>query len=197
MRFQAVVFIALLPVTLSACGQRDARTAAEMNNSMSNETSASDDSNMVAPSNAQSFVNKAAASDRFEIETSKLVASSAASPAVMDYGRMMIAAHTQSTAKLKGIVAKDPAGVIINDELSPAQKAALEDMKSKKGYIFDAAYLAAQIYGHDETLTELENYAATGDNAALKEFANGLIPTVTEHLDKAKSLQGKIGPGAR
>jgi len=197
MRFQALVLAAALPIALTACDQRDATATADANSALANETSSGDDTNMVAPSNAQSFVNKAAASDRFEIETSKLVPSSAASPAVMDYARMMIAAHTQSTVKLKGIVAKDPAGVVISDELSPAQKAALEDMKSKKGYIFDAAYLAAQAHGHDETLAELKKYAASGDNAALKEFASALVPTVTEHLDKATSLQGKIGPGAR
>ena len=70
-------------------------------------------------------------------------------------------------------------------------------MKSKKGYVFDAAYLAAQVHGHDQTLTELKTYAASGDNASLKAFAQGLIPTVTDHLDKAKALTGKIGPAAR
>ena len=198
MRFQTLVFAAVLPIALSACGQRDTTNAAEANDMMANEMPIANDAAAPAPaSGAQAFVNKAAASDRFEIETSKLVPSSAASAQVMDYGRMMIAAHTQSTAKLKGIVAKDPAGITINDELTPAQTAALEDMKSKKGYIFDAAYLAAQAHGHEETLAELKNYAASGDNAALKDFAKSLIPTVTEHLDKAKSLQGKIGPAAR
>ena len=196
MRFGALVLAAVLPVALAACGQNEGTSTADVNN-YADVTSPGDDTNMVAPSNAQAFVNKAAASDRFEIETSKLVPSSAASAKVMDFGRMMIAAHTQSSAKLKILVAKDPAGIVINDELSPAQKAALEDMKSKKGYIFDAAYLAAQAHGHEETLAELKNYAASGDNAALKDFAAGLIPIVSQHLEKAKDLQGKIGPAAR
>ena len=196
MRFGALVLAAVLPVALAACGQNDGTSTADENNN-ADMTSPGDETNMVAPSNGQAFVNKAAASDRFEIETSKLVPSSAASAKVMDYGRMMIAAHTQSTAKLKILVAKDPAGIVINDELSPAQRAALEDMKSKKGYIFDAAYLAAQAHGHEETLAELKTYAASGDNAALKDFAAGLIPIVSQHLEKAKDLQGKIGPAAR
>lgn len=197
MRFGALVLTAALPFALIACGQSDTTNTAEANDTAANEMAATNEPAPAPASGAQDFVNKAAASDRFEIETSKLVPSSAASAKVMDYGRMMIAAHTQSTAKLKALVAKDPAGIKINDELSAAQKAALEDMKSKKGYIFDAAYLAAQAHGHEETLTELKNYSSSGDNAALKEFATGLIPTVSEHLDKAKALQGQIGPAAR
>jgi putative membrane protein len=115
----------------------------------------------------------------------------------MEYARQLIAAHTQSTARLKAAAAEDPSGIVIDDQLSTAQQAALEDMQSKKGYIFDTAYLSAQVYGHDQMLTELKNYAASGDNAALKSFAQAQIPTVTGHLDKAKALQGKIGPAAR
>lgn len=196
MRFGALVLVAVLPIALAACGQNDGAGTADENNN-ADVPSPGDDTNMVAPSNGPAFVNKAAASDRFEIETSKLVPGSAASAKVMDYGRMMIAAHTQSTAKLKVLVAKDPAGIVVNDELSPAQRAAIEDMKSKKGYIFDAAYLAAQAHGHEETLAELKTYAASGDNAELKDFAAGLIPIVSQHLEKAKDLQGKIGPAAR
>ena len=88
-------------------------------------------------------------------------------------------------------------GLVIDDRLSTAQQAALEDMKSKKGYIFDTAYLSAQVHGHGQMLTELKDYAASGDNASLKAFAQDQIPTVSEHLDKAKALQGRIGPAAR
>lgn len=179
---------AAMPITLGACGQRDQETTAEPTEAATNEV-AGNDTAAVEPSGAQSFVNKAAASDRFEIETSKLVAGSAASSAVMAYAQDMITAHTASSAKLKATLAKDASAIVIDDQLSPSQQAALDDMKMKKGYIFDAAYVAAQVHGHDETLTELKNYAASGDNAALKAFAQGLIPTVEQHLAKAKNLK--------
>ncbi|HET6943589.1 MAG TPA: DUF4142 domain-containing protein [Sphingomicrobium sp.] len=187
MRFGAFVLAAALPITLGACGQRDDATSTQANEAAANEVTAGNDAAPLEPSGAQAFVNKAAASDRFEIETSKLVADSAASSAVMAYARDMIAAHTASSAKLKAIVA--PSAVVIDDRLSPSQRAALDDMKMKKGYIFDAAYVAAQVHGHEQTLTELRNYAASGDNAALKGFAQGLIPTVEQHLAEAKNLK--------
>lgn len=197
MRFGALVLAAALPFALAACGQSETAITAEANDaSAANELASANDNASVA-SGAQAFVNTIAAGDRFEIETSKLVPSSAASAQVMGFAKQLIAAHTASTAKLKAIVATDPSGIVIDDQLSTAQQATLEDMKSKKGYIFDAAYLAALTHGHDQTLTELKNYAASGDNPALKEFATGLIPTVTEHLEKARTLTGKIGPHAQ
>jgi putative membrane protein len=189
MRFGAFVWAAMLPITLTACGQRDRETSTEANEAATNEVAAGNDAAAVEPSGAQAFVNKAAASDRFEIETSRLVAGSAASSAVMAFAREMIAAHTASSAKLKATLGKEPSEIVIDDKLSPSQQAALDDMKMKKGYIFDAAYVAAQVHGHDETLTELKNYAASGDNAALKEFARDMIPTVEQHLSKAKNLK--------
>ena len=196
MRFGTLVLPAILSVTLGACGQSDTTATVEANAAAANEAAPGNDA-AVAPSGTQAFVDKIAAGDRFEIETSKLVAGSAASSEVMDYARQMIAAHTQSADRLKTAVANDPSGIVTDDQLSTAQQAALEDMKSKKGYIFDTAYLSAQVHGHDQMLTELKNYAASGDNAALKSFAQAQIAPVTGHLAKAKALQGKIGPAAR
>lgn len=184
MRFGPVVLATALPLALAACGQKETAPT-EAANVTANEAG---ETASVAPSGSQDFVNRIAASDRFEIETSKLAADSAASSAVMAYAREMIAAHTASTAKLKGAVAKG-GGIVVDDKLSTSQQATLEDMKMKKGYIFDAAYLAAQVHGHDHTLTELKGYAASGDNAALKAFAEEMIPTVAGHLEKAQAVK--------
>ena len=39
-----------------------------------------------------------------------------------------------------------------------------------------------------QALDAVKDYVASGDTPALKDFANGLIPTVTEHLNMAKGL---------
>ena len=54
----------------------------------------------IPASGAQSFANIAAASDAFEIETSRLALANGASAAVKSYANKMIEAHTASTAKL-------------------------------------------------------------------------------------------------
>ena len=190
MQFKTFLLMAALPISLSACGRSDeGNVATDLNNAAAGDVGLGNEGMSIASSGAQDFTNKAAASDRFEIETSKLAAASASSAAIKEFALMMVTAHTDSTAKLKSTVAGDPSGITIDDALNAEQKSTLDDLKSKKGAEFDAAYAAAQVSGHDKTLTALKDYAAAGDNNALRAFAQELIPTVTEHLEKAKALK--------
>ncbi|MEP7007177.1 MAG: DUF4142 domain-containing protein, partial [Sphingomonas bacterium] len=45
------------------------------------------------------------------------------------------------------------------------------------------------VAAHQATLDALKSYSTGGDVPALKTFATGLIPTVTAHLNMAKSLK--------
>ncbi len=191
MGFKSFLLTFALPVALGACGQggSDETVATESNSMMESENVALGNEGAVASSGAQDFVNKAAASDRFEIESSRLAEASATSPAVKEFAAMMIKAHTDSTAKLKSTLASNPSDVTVNDALNAEQQAQLDELKTKKGADFDAAYAAAQVGGHDKTLTELRNYASNGDNDALKTFAQDLVPIVTDHLNQARKLK--------
>jgi putative membrane protein len=145
----------------------------------------------VAPSplTAQGFANTAAASDRFEIESSKLAAASASSAAVKKFAAQMVTAHTASTAKLKSTTAALSPPITPDDTLSADQQSKLDSLKGLTGTAFDTAYASAQVDAHQATLDALKNYAASGDNAELKTFANGMVPTVTAHLNLAKGLK--------
>lgn len=138
---------------------------------------------------AQVFANAAAASDAFEIETSKLALTNGASTSVKTYARKMIEAHTTSTAKLKTTTASLTPAITPDPVLNAQQQQTLDQLKGLNGTAFDQAYIAAQTAGHQQTLDTLKAYAATGDSAPLKTFATGLIPTVTAHLNMAKALK--------
>ena len=192
MRFKSFLLALALPASLSACGQdgSEETVATEANSMMESENIAlGNDGVSVASSGAQDFVNKAAASDRFEIESSKLAEASSMSPAVKEFAAMMIEAHTDSTAKLKSTLASNPSDVVVNDVLNAEQQAQLDELKTKKGADFHTAYAAAQVGGHEKTLTELRSYASNGDNDALKTFAQDLVPIVTDHLNQARKLK--------
>ncbi len=92
------------------------------------------------PTTAQGFANAAAASDKFEIESSKLAASSAQSSAVKSFATKMIDAHTASTAKLKSTVAGMSPAITIDDTLSADQQQKLDSLKALHGADFDSAY---------------------------------------------------------
>ena len=142
-----------------------------------------------AATGAQGFVNAAAASDRFEIESSKLAQASGSSAAVKKFAGTMISAHTDSTAKLKATVSSLNPPLTPDDSLNADQQQMLDGLKGKTGAELDTAYADAQVKAHQATLDTLKAYSASGDNPALKKFADGLIPTVTAHLNMAKGLK--------
>lgn len=197
-----LILLAGTALALTACTKHDtANTAAGVDNATdmngATDMNATDNTamsgNMAAPAaspmTAQGFANAAAASDHFEIESSKMAATQASSAKVKSFAKTMISAHTASTAKLKGIASAMSPAMTPDDTLTADQQAALDSLKGQNGAAFDSAYASAQVDGHQKTLDALKNYAASGDNAELKTFANGMIPTVTAHLNMAKGLK--------
>lgn len=143
---------------------------------------------MAAESPGQSFANVAAASDSFEIETSKLALTKAGSAKVKTFAQQMIDAHTDSTAKLKTAAAAATPAIMPVPTLTAAQQAKLDGLAAKSGDDFDSAYAAIQVAAHQETLDALQGYSAGGDVPSLNAFAKQLVPIVTAHLNMAKSL---------
>lgn len=186
-------------LAMAACNRSEtANTTAANDVNMTGEDGTA--TNMAAeasPLTAQGFANAAAASDKFEIESSRLAATAASSAAVKRFAEQMIKAHTDSTAKLKSTLSGMNPAVTPSDTLTADQQAKLDSLKGLKGAQFDTAYAQAQAAAHQMTLDTLKSYAASGDNAQLKTFANGLIPTVTAHLNTAKSLGGAMDKDLR
>lgn len=177
-------------LALAGCGKKQDATPADTTNSIAaaNQLDTATPT-PAAVSASQSFVNTAAASDAFEIESSKLALTNGSSASVKSYARKMIEAHTASTAKLKATTATLSPALTPDPALNAEQQQTIDQLKSLNGAAFDQAYIAAQAAGHQQTLDALKAYAATGDVPQLKTFANGLIPTVAAHLNMAKGLK--------
>jgi putative membrane protein len=191
-----MMLAATAAIALSSCGPK-----AQTTNTTTVDTSLTtgdtmmanggDTMNTAAPmaSPAQTFVNTAAASDAFEIASSKLALEASTSASIKKFANQMITAHEGSTAKLKKVTAGLSPALTPDPTLTADQQAKIDDLKGKKGADFDAAYAAAQQGGHQATLDALKTYAASGDVPALKDFASGLVPTVTAHLNMANALK--------
>lgn len=193
---KTMMILSASALALAACGQKTDTANTADTGMATNDTAAFDagnvgatDTNMTAPATGgQVFANTAAASDAFEIATSKLALDNSNSASVKKYANQMIAAHTTSTDKLKATTAALTPAITPDPTLNAEQQATVDSLKSLKGAAFDTAYIAAQQSGHQQTLDALKAYGATGDVPALKTFATGLTPTVAAHLNMAKSL---------
>ena len=192
MTSKVLMVVSASALALAACGQRNEEAGSDVNVAVDNGVVVPDNgmtADAALPTSAQGFANTAAASDRFEIESSRLAESQGQSAAVKSFAQKMISAHQESTAKLKTTLSGLTPAVTPDDTLSAAQQADLDGLKGKTGAEFDTAYAAAQVKAHQATLDALNAYAASGDTPALKEFASGMVPTVTAHLNMAKGLR--------
>jgi putative membrane protein len=143
---------------------------------------------------APGFLAQAGSGDQFEIQSSQLALTASSNAAVRAFANQMIADHTRlsqqmaAAASSAGITPPPPA-------LLPAQQAMLDQLRAAgTGPSFDMAYQQAQVTAHQGALTLFQNYAASGDNAAIKTAASGAIPTIQMHLQQAQALNVAAPP---
>ncbi len=194
MKSNMLILLSASALALAACGQKtdtanaDANAAADANLAIDN-TTIGNTAVAAAPMSAQGFANTLAASDRFEIESSKLAATASQSSSTKSFAEKMVTAHTASTAKVKTTTAALTPAVTPDDTLAANQQRILDELKTKTGPDFDGAYAAAQVNAHQAALDALNGYATSGDTPALKDLAKAMIPTVTAHFNMAKGLK--------
>jgi putative membrane protein len=140
----------------------------------------------MAAMTTDSFVGAAAVSDMFEVEAGKLASAQGKSADVKAFGKMMVDAHTKTTAELKPLATA--ANITPPAEMDERRKGFLDNLKAA-GADFDKVYLEQQVAAHEEALSLMKGYADGGDNAGIKAFAAKTAPAVEEHLNHARSLR--------
>lgn len=194
---KAALFTMVSALALVGCGAPNAtNNSAMMDNAadplatdmaMDNgviENAVANEAMTAAPMTAQQFANTAAASDAYEIASSKLATEKAQAAELKSFAQQMVKDHTASTAKLKsaaGSIKPDPT-------MNPEQQANIDALETASGAAFDTAYRTQQLAAHQKALTALQGYAASGDNEALKTFASETAPIVQGHLTMLQGM---------
>jgi putative membrane protein len=190
-----------LTLGVTACGPRGERAvnttanetseaATDVGNATSNAYNAAVEAVTPTPS-GQDFADKAAKSDAFEVAAGKLALDHAASAKVKDFARMMVSAHTESTAKVKAAAAKATPAITPDATLTDSQNGKLADLGKLNGAEFDRSYISGQVDAHEDALSLMHDYAKDGDVAPLKKAAGEIEPVVQKHLDQAKALKSE------
>ena len=135
------------------------------------------------------FMLMAAHSDNFEIKSSQLALQKSSNPEVKQYAQKMIDEHTQSTNQLKQIAAQK--NVSLPTDPGSFNQAVIDQLTLLTGTDFDRAYLEAQANGHMQTVAVFRTESGQGKDAALKQFAAQLLPTIEGHYTMASQLTGQ------
>lgn len=140
-----------------------------------------------AATDPAAFAAMAASANMFEIESSQLALDKAASDEVKSFAQKMIDDHTAAGERMKA--AAEAAGVTVPDEMSEADRKALNDLQGA-GEI-DQAYVAAQVQAHDKAVALFEAFSTGGAAGPLQEFAAETLPTLRDHKALVDGMAGK------
>jgi putative membrane protein len=185
MRLIAFSAIAIGAAALSAC----AENGGEPSSSMTAASGPPAAAGAASPVIATAYVAEAGRSDMYEIQSSKLALSSAASAPVKDFANMMLADHAKSTQMV--MAAATQAGMApppTPPVLDARREALLDQLRSATGADFDRIYKHQQLLAHREALALHQGYAASGDSAPLRGAAAQIVPVVQQHLATLTSM---------
>lgn len=135
---------------------------------------------------AQTFAEKAAQSDMFEMEAAKLVLEKGTSDEVKTFAGDMVKDHGRSTHGLHEAAAKD--GVKLPAGMGPELTKKFESLTPLTGPALDAAYVSTQVSVHTEAVELFEKYSKDGQAGALKSFAQQTHPTIRMHLVRVRNF---------
>ena len=138
----------------------------------------------IAPT-TQDFVQEAAVSDMFEIQSSKL-ASSKLNGQEKIFADQMIADHTKTSSEL--MQRAEAAKISVPKDLDSSHRKMLDRLNSESGDAFRRDYFSDQVSAHEDAISLFKRYSDKGENAGLKSWAATTLPALQHHLDMAKGL---------
>lgn len=141
-------------------------------------------------SDAENFLNKAAEDGMFEIKAGQLAASKAQNAQVKQFGQEMNVDHTKADEELKQLTQKK--SVSLPTEISAEQKQKLDKLSGLSGGEFDREYMKMMVEAHQKAVDLFRDQADTGADPDIKAFAAKTLPTLKNHLEKAKNINGKL-----
>jgi putative membrane protein len=159
-------------IALASCATTPHYTPADYNN----------------PLLAPGFMAQAASANLFEIQSAQLALQESQNPGVRNLANTLVADHTamgQQMAAAAAAAHLPPPPMT----LLPAQQSMLDQLRATApGYAFDQAFQQDQISAHQQGITLMQNYSASGDVPALRSVAAGAIPVMQKHLAMAQAL---------
>lgn len=138
------------------------------------------------PTADQSFMTTAAADNRAELELGRLAVDKTANPALKSFGQMLIDDHGQATEELTALASRKE--IALPTEPTAAQKATKERLSKLSGPAFDGAFAKEMVAGHQKAVQLFTQESKSGADADTRAWAAQTLPTLKEHLDKARKL---------
>ena len=192
----AGLLLALFTLTLavSSCAKRTDETTTSSTTTTPVESTQT--STAATPSDAEIAATVTAANDT-DIENAKLALEKSSNADVKQFAKEMVAAHTQLNQQGSALLSKlnvTPTDNPTSTSIKTGGESSRATLKGLSGADFDKAYINAEVDLHQAVLDQLDNtLIPSAQNAELKSLLEQARPTISAHLDHAKSLKTKLG----
>jgi putative membrane protein len=200
------IIVGARPTTIDA--QDSTQNSNQSNgNSNSNQSTRNNNSRMMKNDNANSmggqttkgnmssadhkFMMEAARGGMMEVELGRMAAQQGSSDAIKQFGQRMVDDHSKANSELMTLAQSK--GIMLPMELDPKHRADADKMMKMSGAEFDRAYAKMMLSDHNKDVAAFERQSMRGMDADLKAFATKTLPTLREHLQMAKALNGTSG----
>ncbi len=139
----------------------------------------------MTPTQATAYMQMAASSDMYEIQSSQLATSKAQNAAMRSFADMMIRDHTGTSQQL--MAAATAAGMSPPPPaMLPMHAQMVSRLQERSGADFDREYARQQLMAHEQAVALHSNFASNGDAPALRTVASAAVPIVTRHLEMVR-----------
>jgi len=132
------------------------------------------------------FMMKAASGGLAEVQIGQLAQQRGSSPQVKQFGARMVADHTQANNELQQIA--EQANVTLPTKPAGKDASAAQKLSGLNGAAFDQAYSQDMLRDHEADVAMFRKEATSGQDPALKAFAQKTVPTLQQHLQLAQAL---------
>jgi putative membrane protein len=136
------------------------------------------------------FIADQIADGQAEVELGRIAQQRAANAQVKEFAQVMVRDHTEAGSELKQIAAKH------NIQPAAGAKGDHNDLQERlgklKGTEFDREYINAMIDDHEKAVSAIEDKADDNENSEVKQWAAKTLPTVRQHLDRAKQIKESL-----
>lgn len=135
----------------------------------------------------QEFVEKAAISNMFEIQSSELALEMSENEDIQAFAEQMVEDHTAAGEELKAAVEAQGGDLQVPTELDTKHQDMIDQLSSASGEEFDQMYVEMQTQAHEQAVSLFESYAENGEGE-LQAFAEATLPTLQEHYEMIQQM---------
>jgi putative membrane protein len=137
----------------------------------------------------KTFLDKAAQGGLAEVQLGQLAEQKAASPKVKQFGERMVTDHSKANQDLRQVAKQ--MNVTLPAQPSAEDLATARKLRSESGANFDEAYMKDMVSDHRQDIAGFKKEAQSGQDPAVKGFAQKYVPVLEQHLSLAEAAEPK------